>query len=119
MDKPQDRTPLPSPTRDVEQAKRDFDAFGLCLIDGNLEGERLARVRERLYSTAADDARLRARSAQGDYDTTNQRVWGLLNRGQENRKTNFEWGDRPSNLEGMGRVRGSNVVPRKSPSHWA
>jgi ectoine hydroxylase-related dioxygenase (phytanoyl-CoA dioxygenase family) len=83
MDKPNDRTPLPAPTRDVEQAKRDLDAFGLCLIAGALEGERLRRVRERLYSTAADDERLRARSAQGDYDTTNQRVWGLLNRGQE------------------------------------
>src|SRR5215469_14707097 len=83
MDKAHDRTPLPAPTRDLAQAKRDLDAFGLCLIAGALDGERLTRVRERLYSTAADDARLRARSAQGDYDTTNQRVWGLLNRGQE------------------------------------
>src|SRR5436190_8200405 len=83
MDKPENRAPLPPPTHDVEQAKRDLDAFGICLIEANLQDERLGRVRERLYSTAADDARLRARSAQGDYDTTNQRVWGLLNRGQE------------------------------------
>ena len=32
-------------------------------------------------------------------------------------KTNFEWGDRPPNFGGRGCVRGSNVVPRKSPSH--
>lgn len=81
MDKP-GLSPPPL-TRDLEQAKRDLDAFGLCLIGGALEGEKLTRVRERLYATAADDARLRPPTARGDYDTTNQRVWGLLNRGQE------------------------------------
>jgi len=83
MDTLQKRLSPPPPTRDLAQAKRDLDQFGLCLIDGHLEGERLKRVRARLYETAADDVRLRPPSARGDYDATNQRVWGLLNRGQE------------------------------------
>jgi ectoine hydroxylase-related dioxygenase (phytanoyl-CoA dioxygenase family) len=83
MDKPHERLASPPLTRDLEQAKRDLDVYGICLVADALEPEQLKRVRERLYATAADDARLRPPSAQGDYDTTNQRVWGLLNRGQE------------------------------------
>ena len=36
-----------------------------------------------------------------------------------NRNTNFAWGDRPPIWGGRGGVRGSNVVPRESPSQLA
>lgn len=74
---------LPSPTHDLARAARDIEQHGICLVEGVLAGERLARVREALYRAAADDrARGRERKFLLDYahDDTNQRVWNMLSR---------------------------------------
>jgi ectoine hydroxylase-related dioxygenase (phytanoyl-CoA dioxygenase family) len=77
------RSPLPRPTRDLEQAKADLAEHGLCLIADALPPAKLRRVRDALYRAAEED---RARGWEqkfiGDYehDSTNQRIWNLLSR---------------------------------------
>jgi hypothetical protein len=75
---------LPSPTRDLEQCRRDLANTGLCILDGRLSGDRLRRTREQLYAAAREDVECGSpsRGSGGDYDHSNQRVWGLINRGQ-------------------------------------
>lgn len=73
---------LPRPTRELEQAKRDLEATGVCLIAEALDRERLARARDAIYRAAEDD-RQRGRQQTGfglDRDAHNVRVWNLLNR---------------------------------------
>ena len=74
---------LPQPTRDLGRAEADIREFGLCLVEGVLEGEQLCRVREALYRVAdADRSRGWEQQFMLDYahDETNQRVWNLLSR---------------------------------------
>lgn len=74
--------PLPSPTRDLAQAKDDLREFGVCLIADALDASRLARARDAIYRAADDDGR-RGIAQTGfalDRDDNNQRVWNLLNR---------------------------------------
>jgi len=74
---------LPSPTRDLEQAKRDIADHGLCIVEGVLSGAKLEEVRTALYRAAEQD---RARgweqkfSLDYGHDDTNQRVWNVLSR---------------------------------------
>lgn len=74
--------PLPSPTRDIDQALRDLAETGVCSIAQALTREQLVRARDAIYRAADDD---RARGSEGkgfglDMDANNQRVWTLLNR---------------------------------------
>lgn len=74
---------LPNPTRDLDQAERDLEEAGVCLVSGLLEPSVLARARESLYYEADQDRRRgmveRFVSDRPD-DHTNQRVWNLLSR---------------------------------------
>jgi ectoine hydroxylase-related dioxygenase (phytanoyl-CoA dioxygenase family) len=69
------------PTTDLDQAKSDLAELGYCLIEGLLAGDRLAAIRARIVELAA------AEVADGtDYvyeGGANQRVWTLLNKGDE------------------------------------
>jgi hypothetical protein len=71
---------VPKPTRDLAQAEQDLRDFGVCLLEGALPPEKLARVRHALYR-AADDDRTRGREAKFGFDyahdDSNQRVWNL------------------------------------------
>jgi hypothetical protein len=69
---------LPAPTRDLRRGLRDLGEYGLCLIAEALSREEAARLRERVFEVAREDA---ARGRGYDYDEGNQRVWALLNRG--------------------------------------
>jgi ectoine hydroxylase-related dioxygenase (phytanoyl-CoA dioxygenase family) len=74
---------VPKPTRDLAQAEQDLRDFGVCLVEGALPPEPLARVRAALYRAADDDrARGREQKFNFDYahDDSNQRVWNLLSR---------------------------------------
>jgi len=74
--------PLPSPTRDLADAKRNLREFGVCLIPEVLNTAQLSRARDAIYR-AADDDRSRGTEQKGfglDPDDNNQRVWNLLNR---------------------------------------
>lgn len=74
---------VPKPTRDLAQAEQDLRECGVCLLEGALPPEKLARVRDALYR-AADEDRTRRREAKFGFDyahdDTNQRVWNLLSR---------------------------------------
>ena len=58
---------VPKPTRDLAQAEQDLRDFGVCLLEGALPPEKLARVRDALYR-AADDDRTRGREAKFGFD---------------------------------------------------
>jgi ectoine hydroxylase-related dioxygenase (phytanoyl-CoA dioxygenase family) len=70
-----------TPTRDLSQAKADLAALGYCLLEDVLSPDRLAAIRGRITDLAASEV------ADGtDYvyeDGANQRVWTLLNKGDE------------------------------------
>lgn len=70
------------PTRDLERAEADLKAEGVCVVEGALEPDLLAEVREALYHAAEGDER-RARRREygfGADDHVNQRVWNLPSR---------------------------------------
>lgn len=76
---------LPQPTKDLERAKRDIVEHGLCIIPDVLSGDQLARTRQRLYDAGDWDSRrgLAGDPFELDPDTSNRRVWALLNKGWE------------------------------------
>ena len=73
---------LPSPTRDVEQAKADLASHGLCCISDALDPAQLQQARTAIYAAAAEDDATHRRTSDFALDTNlaNQRVWNLLNR---------------------------------------
>lgn len=69
-------------SNDPAQWRSDLADHGICLVADALDGVRLAAVRDRLYQAAADDIDAGVGYVY-DADDTNQRVWALLNRGDE------------------------------------
>jgi ectoine hydroxylase-related dioxygenase (phytanoyl-CoA dioxygenase family) len=71
--------PLPSPTRDLEQAWADLDRFGYAVVENVLDAATVAALRERVIQQArGEDAR-----GEGFHDgKTNQRIWMLPNKGR-------------------------------------
>jgi len=72
----------PKLTEDLEETGRDLDDYGLCLIAGRLGADRLQTVRERVYQLADADTTA-GRGYRLDTDLTNQRIWSLLDKGDE------------------------------------
>ncbi len=72
----------PRLTEDLDAARRDLADHGLCLVARALEPGRLDRTRARLYEVARA-APPNGRGYRLDADLTNQRIWTLLNYGQE------------------------------------
>ncbi len=75
---------LPSPTRDIEQLKRDVDEFGYCVYERALAGDFLDAVRTRLVEQAQAEQELGI--AFRDGGGANQRLWMLINKGEEFRR---------------------------------
>jgi ectoine hydroxylase-related dioxygenase (phytanoyl-CoA dioxygenase family) len=68
-------------TADAAQARMDLAEHGYCVLEGALTAERTADLRDRLATLAADEVR---RGVDYVYDGgANQRVWNLLNKGDE------------------------------------
>jgi ectoine hydroxylase-related dioxygenase (phytanoyl-CoA dioxygenase family) len=72
---------LPALTTDLEQAKRDFEEHGYCLVANALTPEEVKAARDRLIEVAFEEAE--AGTAFIDGGGANQRVWTLLNKGPE------------------------------------
>ena len=72
---------LPQPTRDLAQAGEDLDVFGYGLVAGALTLNEVERLRARLIEQAAGERA--AGRAWVDGGGANQRVWMLVNKGQE------------------------------------
>jgi ectoine hydroxylase-related dioxygenase (phytanoyl-CoA dioxygenase family) len=74
---------VPAPTTDLDQARQDLRASGLCIIRDALDADLLTEVRDAVYRAARSDRR-RGREVkfEGDReeDDTNQRVWNLPSR---------------------------------------
>lgn len=65
---------------DVERAKADLREYGFCLVRDALPAEDLRAVRDRVTAIAEQE---RADGSAFVYDGGNQRVFGLLNKGEE------------------------------------
>jgi ectoine hydroxylase-related dioxygenase (phytanoyl-CoA dioxygenase family) len=73
----------PTPTTDLDAARRDLAELGVCVVCSALAPGALADARQALYRAAAQDRqRGRHRHWEGDAegDDTNQRVWNLPSR---------------------------------------
>jgi hypothetical protein len=68
-------------TSDFDKAVADLEEWGYCLVEGVLSPERVATVRQRLVELAEAEV-----AAGTDYvyeNGSNQRIWTLLNKGDE------------------------------------
>ena len=72
----------PSLTAELTAAQADLDEHRLCLIAEGLPGDELCQVRDRTYQLA-DAEPAAGRGYRLDHDLTNQRVWALLDKGEE------------------------------------
>lgn len=70
---------LPAPTRDLAQARRDLDHYGLAIVADALSPGELAALRARLLEQAAGEREHGVASL--EYGGANQRVWNLVNKG--------------------------------------
>jgi ectoine hydroxylase-related dioxygenase (phytanoyl-CoA dioxygenase family) len=71
--------PLPSPTRDLDQAQADLAAFGYCIVRDVLSSAQVAALRERVVEQAAGED---AAGVASHDSKTNQRIWMLVNKGK-------------------------------------
>jgi ectoine hydroxylase-related dioxygenase (phytanoyl-CoA dioxygenase family) len=78
-----DASQLPKPTSDWEAAKADLARFGYCLVRDALSPDKVARLRRRLVDQAAGEAAAGLASFDGGPGGPNQRVWALINKGEE------------------------------------
>ena len=74
---------LPRPTRDIGRAKQDLATFGYCLVEGALSPDETTALRMRLREQAEGEAAAGVGSYDGGPGGPNQRVWALVNKGQE------------------------------------
>ncbi|MFT3855304.1 MAG: phytanoyl-CoA dioxygenase family protein [Ilumatobacteraceae bacterium] len=81
---------LPALTDDLEQARRDLDRWGYCLLAGALSPEQVARTKHRLMEQAAAEARegvatfdTGAHPSKAEGHCVNQRMSSLINKGAE------------------------------------
>ncbi|HEX4181702.1 MAG TPA: phytanoyl-CoA dioxygenase family protein [Caulobacteraceae bacterium] len=74
---------LPKPTTDWTKAKADLDRFGYCLIKDALTPAKTAALRKRLRDQADGEKAAGVATFDGGPGGPNQRVWALVNKGQE------------------------------------
>ena len=72
---------LPEPAASLEQAKADLDEFGVAILAHALSEDELTAVRARTVAQAAGERE--AGLATLEYDGANQRIWNLVNKGDE------------------------------------
>jgi hypothetical protein len=80
---PSDTSLLPKPTDDYEQAKKDLQEWGYCLITNSLAPGQLESLRKRLREQADGEKAAGVGTFDGGEHKPNQRVWNLVNKGQE------------------------------------
>ena len=74
---------LPKPTADWARAKADLDTFGYCLVKDALTPAKTAALRRRLRDQADGEKAAGVATFDGGPGGPNQRVWALVNKGQE------------------------------------
>lgn len=70
--------PLPTPTRDIQELKKDFDAHGYCLIADALSPEQVAALKMRVTDQldGEEEAGIGLKASMGDRRTSNLLVKG-------------------------------------------
>ncbi|KAK8044027.1 Phytanoyl-dioxygenase [Apiospora rasikravindrae] len=74
---------LPVPTEDVEQVKRDIEEFGYGLAKNVLSPEQVAIMRKAVVEQAAGERKAGIAQVDGGPDGPNQRLWTLINKGDD------------------------------------
>ncbi|KAL0932267.1 uncharacterized protein CTRU02_213220 [Colletotrichum truncatum] len=74
---------LPSPTEDIEQVKRDIKEFGYGLVKNALNPEQVAIMKKATQEQAAGERQAGVSAADGGPNAPNQRIWTLVNKGEE------------------------------------
>ncbi|KAI8169549.1 Dioxygenase [Colletotrichum sp. SAR 10_70] len=74
---------LPEPTEDIEQVKRDVKEFGYGLVKNALTPEQVAILKKATQEQAAGERKAGVSAADGGPNAPNQRIWTLVNKGEE------------------------------------
>ena len=70
---------LPTPTKDLQQLRRDLFEWGFCLIEDGLSADQCARIRSRVQDQAAAERALGI----AYLVESQQHVWSLVNKGAD------------------------------------
>jgi ectoine hydroxylase-related dioxygenase (phytanoyl-CoA dioxygenase family) len=73
---------LSEPTTDLNQARRDLDEHGYCVVPNVLTKDEIAALKARLVEQAAGERARGVAFHDGGPSKPNQRVWMLLNKGR-------------------------------------
>ncbi|KZL76607.1 phytanoyl- dioxygenase family protein [Colletotrichum incanum] len=74
---------LPQPTEDIEQIKRDLIQFGYGLVKNALSPREVDIIKKAVLEQAAGERQAGVATFDGGPDGPNQRVWNLINKGDE------------------------------------
>ncbi|KAK5019944.1 hypothetical protein BJ546DRAFT_599720 [Cryomyces antarcticus] len=74
---------LPVPTEDIEQVKADIKKWGYGLVKNSLNPEQLKSLKSAVEQQAAGEDKHGVASKDGGAGAPNQRIWTLVNKGQE------------------------------------
>lgn len=74
---------LPQPTEDLDQVKSDIREFGYGLVKNALSPEQVATLKKAVQQQAAGEQKAGVGKFDGGPDGPNQRIWTLINKGQE------------------------------------
>ncbi|ORY64913.1 uncharacterized protein BCR38DRAFT_431318 [Pseudomassariella vexata] len=74
---------LPQPTEDIEQVKRDIQEFGYGLVKNALTPSQVSILKTAVQEQAAGERAAGVARADGGPNGPNQRIWTLINKGDE------------------------------------
>lgn len=74
---------LPQPTEDLDQVKKDISEFGYGLVKNALTPEQVATLKKAVKEQAAGERAAGVAANDGGPNAPNQRLWTLINKGQE------------------------------------
>jgi ectoine hydroxylase-related dioxygenase (phytanoyl-CoA dioxygenase family) len=76
-------TKLPEPTTDLEQVRKDIERFGYGFVKNALEPKQLGILQEAIRQQADGEVAAGVSKHDGGPNAPNQRIWTLINKGQE------------------------------------
>ncbi|OLN97843.1 hypothetical protein CCHL11_02572 [Colletotrichum chlorophyti] len=74
---------LPKPTEDIEQIRQDITNFGYGLVKNALSSEEVRIIKTAVLEQATGERQAGVATFDGGPEGTNQRVWNLINKGDE------------------------------------
>ena len=80
---PKSDSKLPSPTEDMEQVRRDLKEFGYGLVKNALTPEQVKIMAEAVRQQGQGEVESGVSAHDGGAKSPNQRIWTLINKGQE------------------------------------